>query len=450
MAEERTFEQAVVMGAMSVADAVATLVSVYGFLDMVSEENVRIETRQELKKFNQKDLITPQQAITAAWRREDFLEDKTETLQKWGLSLTQESMLEESTRPLPTQAELLDYMWRVQKTADDYANELRKYGYHPENVEKLKAIYNVLPPLQDAIRFAVREVYTPEIREKFQLDDEFPAEFETEAKKRGLSSKEARNYWAAHWVLPSITQAYDMYHRKIISLEELNTLLRTQDVMPFWRQKLIDIAYNLPTRIDIRRLRRAGVYKNVEEVAEAYERVGYSPKDAMDLALMTEDEYINVEKDLTKSEILQTLKLNPDKRDWAIEHLIGLGYTPDDAELVVSIATAQGKGRERDLSTSQITKLLNNGFISREIAQQRLMQLGYDSTESDYIIKLSQLQKEEPKRLLPFGYVRTLYRAGIMPIDYFASYLYYLGYDDADIEMVIEYETQRIQAARGG
>jgi hypothetical protein len=71
-----------------------------------------------------------------------------------------------------------------------------------------------------------------------------------------------------------------MYHRKQISLEELKILLRAKDIMPFWRDKLINIAYRLIPRIDLRRGWEAGLISD-EELPLRYEALGYSPEDAV-------------------------------------------------------------------------------------------------------------------------------------------------------------------------
>ncbi|GAI28470.1 unnamed protein product, partial [marine sediment metagenome] len=56
--------------------------------------------------------------------------------------------------------------------------------------------------------------------------DEYPPEYEEAAKKAGLPPEQAENYWASHWVLPSILQGYEMLHRNVIGSEELGDLFK--------------------------------------------------------------------------------------------------------------------------------------------------------------------------------------------------------------------------------
>ncbi|GAH79863.1 unnamed protein product, partial [marine sediment metagenome] len=74
------------------------------------------------------------------------------------------------------------------------------------------------------------------------------------AGKKGLSKEWSERYWAAHWNLPSPQQGFEMLHRGVINVSELNMLLRALDVMPFWRDKLTAIAFRRLTRVDIRRM----------------------------------------------------------------------------------------------------------------------------------------------------------------------------------------------------
>ena len=82
--------------------------------------------------------------------------------------------------------------------------------------------------------------------------------------KAGLPEEQARNYWAAHWELPSAQMGYAMFQRRIIDHETLVMLLKSLDIMPFWRDKLIEMSYNPLTRVDVRRMYGLGVLSEEE------------------------------------------------------------------------------------------------------------------------------------------------------------------------------------------
>jgi len=145
--------------------------------------------------------------------------------------------------------------------------------------------------VQDLITMSVREVFSPDIAQKFGQFEDFPADFATYAKQQGVSDEWAKRYWAAHWVLPSITMAFDMLHRGVIDQATINQLLRAQDIMPFWRDKITAISYNPYTRVDVRRMHKAGVLSE-DEVLTAYKDLGYDDVKALKMTDFTLLEYL--------------------------------------------------------------------------------------------------------------------------------------------------------------
>ncbi|GAJ20203.1 unnamed protein product, partial [marine sediment metagenome] len=65
--------------------------------------------------------------------------------------------------------------------------------------------------------WAAREVFEPELREKYQLDKFLPPEFLEWAAKVGITGEVAKNYWASHWVLPSLTAIQELWRKKILT-----------------------------------------------------------------------------------------------------------------------------------------------------------------------------------------------------------------------------------------
>jgi hypothetical protein len=143
----------------------------------------------------------------------------------------------------------------------------------------LMKITEYFPTPADLVTFAVREVYSPDIVERFGQKQDLPDKFIEEAAKAGLNAEQATNYWAAHWDLPSISQGFEMFHRGVIEEKDLDTLLRALDVMPFWRESLKKIAYNPLTRVDVRRMYSVGVIDR-EGVKRSYLDIGYDEEKA--------------------------------------------------------------------------------------------------------------------------------------------------------------------------
>ncbi|GAH19953.1 unnamed protein product, partial [marine sediment metagenome] len=179
----------------------------------------------------------------------------------------------------PASQDIVSYELRKDPSLSNLPERLRKIGIHPDYNSLYKELAFQIPPVADIITMAVREAFTPEIAAKFGQYEDYPPDLETWAMKKGLSKEWSQRYWAAHWSLPSPLQGFEMLHRGVINEGELNMLLRALDVMPFWRDKLTQIAYRRLTRVDIRRMYKQGVLDE-KEVYESYLQHGYNPENA--------------------------------------------------------------------------------------------------------------------------------------------------------------------------
>lgn len=226
---------------------------------------------------------------------------------------------------------------------------MSRFGYSNIDVDMLKELYFFLPPVQDLIRMAVREVFTPEIASAYGLNRDYPSALTPLARKVGLNEETARQYWAAHWELPSATQGFEMFHRGFISYEELETLLRALDYMPFWREPLINMAYNPLTRVDTRRMYGLGVL-NRNEVKRAYKDLGYNDENAERLTEFTiryEDNNGQPQAEefraLTRTTYERAYDNGVMSREEAKDAIKDLGYHSDDAELLLDIIDFNNK-----------------------------------------------------------------------------------------------------------
>ena len=188
---------------------------------------------------------------------------------------------------------------------------------------------------------SVREAFTPEIAGRFGQYEDLPREYVKWVGKKGLSAEWAERYWAAHWSLPSPQQGFEMLHRGIITPDELRLLLRALDIMPFWRDKLIQISYNPLTRVDIRRMYNLDVLSE-QDVYKCYLDIGYNDLNAKRLTEFT-----------IKLKIAQETKTKERQQKAVIKE--------------ISTWTA-----------SQTLSFLKRGLITQERARHELQLLGYN------------------------------------------------------------------------
>ncbi|NVM24281.1 MAG: hypothetical protein HWN68_21185, partial [Desulfobacterales bacterium] len=181
-------------------------------------------------------------------------------------------------------------LWRREGIGEAKRDEeLNALGFDTDRIEQLIKVSEEIPGARDIIAFAVREVYSPEIAAQFgqyEGADQVYKAAEKDLVAAGMTEETFTKYWAAHWVLPSMTQGYEMMHRAVIEDADLDRLMVAMDVMPWWRDKLKAISFSPYTRVDVRRMHKIGILSD-DELIRAYQDVGYDEEKAARMAQFT-------------------------------------------------------------------------------------------------------------------------------------------------------------------
>lgn len=383
----------------------------------------------DIVRMRYRDLIT--QAEFEAWSRENGYEERIGEI------------FFQASKELPQAFDLIR-LWRREEIVENDLNEqLHQQGYDDDAIIILKKASEYFPQPQDMIRFAVREVYSPPIAAEFGLAEDFPEEFKNEAAKVGLSEEHALQYWMSHWALPSAGQGYEMLHRQIIDEDTLKKLLRALDVMPYWREKLIQMSYNPLTRVDVRRMHAMGVLDETQ-VYESYLNVGYSPddahkmtqftilynqndgtkeagnrlKDAYNKNYITKKQYEDGMEKLTGSEAVaqywadllefdKTIRETQESIDNILydyrrgnkdleqtkTSLLALNLTASHIEEIVKAEHRRSSYKVKLPSKTDLEKWFKTGALTEEEFRKKMLSLGYTQEDIDYYIQ--SIPKEE-------------------------------------------------------
>lgn len=302
-----------------------------------------------------------------------------------------------------------------------------------ESIDLLKKLYDIIPPVNDIITMAVREVFSPDIVAKFGQMQDFPEEFAKWAKQQGLTEFWAKNYWAAHWSLPSPLQAFEMLHRDVIDSAELDILLRALDIMPYWREKLTAIAYNPLTRVDVRRMFNLGVLDE-SGVYKAYKDVGYNDTNAELMTDFTKAFVADPERQLTKADILSLFKKRGLTEGEAVQRLIGLGYSEDTAWLLLYRAMFEVESSMKSKAVSSIRKLYVAGKITETEAVAKLASYNMSAAEINQYLEIWDLDRQDKIRNLTTKEIERFYKEDIITAEETMLELRELGYNLQDAQ----------------
>lgn len=298
-------------------------------------------------------------------------------------------------------AESLD-LWRRGEIGDgELTINLNKIGWGQANQEQLKTLAFAVPGIGDIIRMAVREVFSPEISEPFGQFEEVPPAYFENARKAGLSEEWALNFWAAHWTLPSPQQGFEMLHRKVISPADLERLLKALDVMPFWRQPLVDIAFNPLTRVDLRRMHRLGLLDEAD-LQLRYEDLGFNPDNAALMVKFTiafnappDKDKEKEPNDFTRTQIVQFFRRGLFTEAEAVDGLAAIGWSREGAQTIIDNEIIAQDDRARTRAVRLIERRFVKGFINRADVFEELDALEITEIERTELVSEMEAKREE-------------------------------------------------------
>ena len=381
--------------------------------------------------------LPPSETVLSFQRGLLSAEDTQRTLQQHGWNAEDAERIVNTGFTVPD-LNIIYALWLRDLVDDDALEQLLADLGYPEGMRApIKELAFFIPPVQDLITMAVREVFTPEIAEAQGQFEDFPEAFASWARKQGVSEEWARNYWAAHWSLPSVQMGFEMLHRGVIDEEQLNTLLRALDIMPGWREPLTQISYTPFTRVDIRRMHRLGVLDE-GEVLRSYKDIGYDDEKARTqlefvLAANKEDELVtlDVASDLTRSSILGFYADGIINRGTAFALLTQAGINVAASELFLLGADFDIERRDRG---EQVTLILDRfRFVGQSLNESadQIRALGLETRERQLALleleRLSQMETKLPSKadldkflkagiIPPTEYIDQLERQGFSPM----------------------------------
>lgn len=366
----------------------------------------------------------------------------------WSEEMTQawQSIL----RPVVGEAELLTLWRRGELPESELDAELAARGWPEDRIAQIKEVTELRPGIQDVITQAVREAFTPEIIAQFELGAELPPRFLEEAKKLGMPEEFAERFWFAHWVLPSLGQGFEMFHRlrdpasaTHFSLEDLRTLVKTQDISPFFRDRLIEIANSTFTRVDVRRMFRDGVLTE-EQVKGSYQDIGYDDEKATQLTAWTVRQSRGGQKDLTRAAIVSGFKKKVLSRDQAKQGLLDIGFDDIEAEFWLQLADYDIAQERSDMVIAGVKFLFVNGLITQSEVYDKLGPLNLSGEQAEDLLTLWNLQRDAKTNIPSRGELETFYERDIITEDIFRTGLVALRYEPVSLEWYIDKSDQDI------
>jgi DNA-binding Lrp family transcriptional regulator len=318
-----------------------------------------------------------------------------------------------------------------------YRDQFGKLGFSEEIAGLLEKDFLFYPAPVDFIRFAVRETFKPDVVKEYGYDNDFPSAMIPYAKKAGMSEEWLKHYWRAHWEIPSPRQGYEMLHRGVIDQSSLEGLLKIGDYAPGWIQPLIDISYNPITRVDLRRLYADGVIDEAR-VYNGYLELGYSAENAGLITAWVVKSTQVEDRELTKAEVLKSFRIDETSKEQAIKFLGLIGYSPEDAEFVISFEEHRIYQEEREEEIETVIAELIAGKYNVAEVKTRLGNMDVSIKQSNRLIQKAERVIRKRVTLPSKADCLSWFKAGIIDEGVFTTKMAALYYAAEDIKRYVE------------
>lgn len=162
------------------------------------------------------------------------------------------------------------------------------------------------------------------------------------------------------------------------------------------------------------------------------------------------------ERELTKSDIAQAVKLQQISPSQAVDRLVNLRYSPTDAAFLATIYAAQipaaAVEEARNLSKSDITRAYRLAVVSEAEATNLLSQLGYEAGDITILLESNVPPEDEAQveelRQPTKADIKNAYFAGVLTESEFRDRMTLLDYSQEDITFLLQlYQRQAELAA---
>ena len=398
------------------------------------------------------EVLPPSDAVASLFRSDGNNQTVKDDLKASALTQERLDLIIENSRPRIPVQDLIKLALRFNDDRPRFETELSRKGWDSNDIDDLYKAIQVYPQPDDIIRFAVRDSFNEEVVRKYGYDENMPADFESEITKAGFAQNYAKYFWRSHWQLPSVLQVMDIYHRTNfegdpdrVNIADVRDYLRINDYPVYWRDKLIRITYNLPTRIDIRKFYEAGVWDR-DRTKKAYLQLGYDEEIAEALTVVAEREARPTEKDLTRSAIEQAYSIKQFNRQETLDALMEVGYDQNEAELFISLADYKQSAKMQNEAIDTVEFLYINNEIDTVGVAERLGKYNLPTEQVEQLIAVWNVRREKNISLPTQAELEEFYLNSVIDLTQYEAMLRRKNFSEERIVWTLKRADQVLQA----
>jgi hypothetical protein len=381
------------------------------------------------------------------------VEKLNETMSKFGLSSDWSEIYAASQEVYPDFSTALALLRRGEISSEVFTEYLRHNAYSGDVIPNLEKLKDVIPPIQDLIRFAVREAYLDHDPEKQY------SEMVRIAGLMGLTPKDAEHYWYSHWERIPVNLMYANYHRGLWTVEKLERMLKIVDVHPDDRKDIINVAYGVPSIREMGYGFDVGVY-TLEDIKRFRRWGGLSPADADKAGDAMVAYRTEAERNSVRTELMYAFGLEKIDEATLRQRLTEI-KTPEAAlELWVTRATLYKERMKkpavdmegRIVSSSEALTAFKLGLRTEEWLRIQLKALDWTDERINTAVERAKLEITEKEtkdaevkyRKLTLAQIKQMYTIHLINKEQMTTEYVLIGYSPDDAELLTEIYTREV------
>ena len=329
---------------------------------------------QELNKKFQRNILGPEAYIKLQLLGELNPEVFFDRLERHGLDPFEQNLLISTALKRLDAPDFLTLSRRGGPFAGEYLKAAQRSGWDGTSFEAMKELTLYYPSPGEVINWAVREAFNDEQARLLGLDQNYPRVAADYAVRGGMPEEFFKYAWRSHWQLPSLSQAYEMLHRlrpgtggPTFTEQDFASLLVALDIAPVWHDRLKAISYYPITRVDLRRVYKAGLIEP-DGLNDAYLSGGYNTENAELLTDWTIIDANENEREIAKTQIKKAVEYGLMTELEAELHLENLRLS--ESAINTTLAIWRFERKEKEVSAA--IDYLVARFEADEIAEGEL------------------------------------------------------------------------------
>ena len=232
-------------------------------------------------------------------------------------------------------------------------------------------------------------------------------------------------------------QMTTLYHRGLVSLDEVKQAIRESDVKNKYIEGAIELGVKYPALFEL-----VNLYKNGEIDAAYVTKVllaeGYEREFIDQIVKSAHKGKTPTAKHLSQADYTELYDAAAISRHDAIDGLVSLGYTEHDAGIILDVADTRAQTK---IVTSQITNVrqqFDRFRITEQQAREKLDKIGLPKTEVDRLLNAWVAIRPDGVKQLTEAQVMKVHKDGLIDDTDALNRLRALGYNQGDSELLLQ------------